>query len=231
MLMTDGEIKESLAAADGLRIRNFAEASLQAASYDMRIGSKLLISSIETEIDLSARLSATLAPGAFALVTTHEEVDLPDTVAGHIGVKSYYTRKGLVMLAGLQIDPGFEGVLVIGLYNASPRGLTLEYLAPFCTVEFHRLARPAQTPFKGGPEQKQGQIPRADKDYLRLLETQSLSEMSESLRKLTVDVGSLTGDTKSLAHSMKGMQWTIGIGLGLITVLVTIISLVALIKK
>ena len=94
MLMTDGEIKESLATQKGLRIRNFAESSLQAASYDMRIGSKLLISNAETEIDLSTKLGATLPPGVFTLVTTHESVELPDTIAGHIGVKSYYTRKG-----------------------------------------------------------------------------------------------------------------------------------------
>jgi deoxycytidine triphosphate deaminase len=91
-------------------------------------------------------------------------------------LESSYPRKGLVMLNGLQIDPGFEGVLV-SLYNASPRGLTLEYLAPVCTLEFHQLARPAQTPFKPGSEQKQGNIPRADKDYLRTFETESLSDM------------------------------------------------------
>jgi deoxycytidine triphosphate deaminase len=215
MLMTDGEIKESMVAGNGLRIRNFYEASLQAASYDMRIGSRLLISSDETEIDLSQRSSATLAPGVFALVTTQESVELPDSIAGHIGVKSYYTRKGLVMLSGLQIDPGFQGVLVIGLYNASPRSLTLEYLAPFCTVEFHKLARPAQSPYKAGQEQKDGQIPRADKDYLRTLETQSLSDMSQSLRSLTVDVG-------SLAQSMKTMQWVISIGLPFIAVLIAL---------
>ena len=204
MLMTDGEIKESMSAPVGLRIRNFAEPSLQPASYDMHIGSKLLVSSSESEIDLSTRVSATLPPGVFALVTTHENVQLPEDIAGHIGVKSYYTRKGLVMLTGLQIDPGFEGVLVVGLYNASPRSLTLEYLAPFCTVEFLRLARPVQTSFRPGEEQKQENIPRADKDYLRTLETKSLSEMSESLRKLTVDVG-------SLANSVKIMQWLVPI--------------------
>jgi dCTP deaminase len=213
--MTDGEIKESMAADGGLRIRNFAEASLQAASYDMRIGSKLLISNNEAELDLSKKPSATLVPGVFALVTTLESVELPDTIAGHIGVKSYYTRKGLVMLTGLQIDPGFQGVLVIGLYNASPRSLTLEYAAPFCTVEFHKLARPSQSPYKPGSEQKEGQIPRADKDYLRTLETQSLSDMSQSLRNLTVDVG-------SLASSMRTMQWVISIGLPFIAVLIAI---------
>lgn len=205
MLMTDGELKDAMAAGK-LRIENFSEKCLEPASYDMRVGSRLLVSSDETEIDLSKKGSAIIKPGVFALVTTHESIKLSDDIAGHIGVKSYYTRKGIVMLTGLQIDPGFEGVLVVGLYNASPRSLTLEYQAPFCTVEFHQLARPAQQPFVPGEEQKEGHIPRADKDYLRTLETQSLSEMAESLRNLTVTVA-------SLANSVKWFEAIVGIGM------------------
>jgi len=211
MLMTDDEIRAAMAEGK-LQIDNFSEKSLQPASYDMRIGARLLVSSNEAEIDLFQRSSAVLKPGEFALVTTHEDVRLADTVAGHIGVKSYYTRKGLVMLTGLQIDPGFEGVLVIGLYNASPRSLTLEYLAPFCTVEFHQLAKAAENPFIPGSEQKEGYIPRADKDYLRTLETRSLSELSESLRELAVSVA-------SLRDSMSTMQRVMGIGFGFVAIL------------
>ena len=203
MLMTDGEIRRAMTSGS-VMFTNFSDTNLEAASYDMRVGSRLLISNDETEIDLAKRGSATLAPGVFALITTHEKIKLGNSVAAHIGVKSYCTRKGIVMLTGLQIDPGFEGVLVIGLYNASPRSLTLDYLAPFCTVEFHQLAQPVEKPFVPGDEQKAGQIPRADKDYLRTLETESLSEMSESLRKLTVDVGSLAG-------SVRVLQWVIPI--------------------
>jgi deoxycytidine triphosphate deaminase len=217
--MTDAEIRQALG-AEKLRIANFSEASLEAASYDMRIGPRLLISSDEAEIDLSKKGSATLKPGVFALVTTHENLQLPNDIAGHIGVKSYYTRKGIIMLTGLQIDPGFEGVLVVGLYNASPRSITLDYLAPFCTVELHQLSRPVERPFIPGYEQRQGNIPRADKDYLRTLETQSLSDMSESLRKLTVAVG-------SLASSVRIMQWVIPI---IVAVGMAVVGIVAKLK-
>jgi len=30
-------------------------------------------------------------------------------------MKSYYVRKGIVLLAGLQIDPGWDGYLVLGV--------------------------------------------------------------------------------------------------------------------
>ncbi len=217
MLMTDGEIKAAMESGK-LRIANFSEGSLEAASYDMRFGGRLLISSSEAEIDLSQKTSAALKPGEFALVTTYENVHLDRDIAGHIGVKSYYTRKGVLVLSGLQIDPGFEGVLVIGLYNASPRSLTLEYLAPFCTVEFYQLARPVEKPFVPGSEQKEGRIPRVDKDYLRTLETGSLSDMAESIRQLTQNVA-------SLSQSVKTMQWVMGIGFSFVAVVVVLSSI------
>jgi dCTP deaminase len=216
MLMGDGEVKNAIDSGK-LRIDNFSAQNLEAASYDMRVGDHLLISNDDTEVDLSKKGSAALAPGVFALVTTHEKIWLSDTIAGHIGVKSYYTRKGIVMLTGLQIDPGFEGALVIGLYNASPRSLTLDYLAPFCTVEFHQLSRPVERPFVPGDEQKAGNIPRADKDYLRTLETQSLSEMSRSLRELTINVGSLANSVRTLKFVIPII---VGIGMTVVAIIV-----------
>jgi len=197
MLMTDVEIHHAMDKGD-LVIEGFYEPSLQPASYDMRIGKKILISGIEDEIDLEKKGSITIKAGNFALLTTYEKVKLSNTIAGHIGVKSYYTRKGLVLLAGLQIDPGFEGVLVLGVYNASPRSITIDYLAPFCTVEFHKLSIPVSKPFVSGDEQKMGLIPKADKDYLRTLETKTLSEMSEAVRQLSVNVGQLSRLTYTL---------------------------------
>lgn len=222
MLMTDGEIREGMKTGK-LAIEDFSEKSLQPASYDMRFGSRLLITGEPAEIDLSKKGSALLRPGLFALVATQEKIRLCNSIAGHIGVKSYYTRKGMVVLSGLQIDPGFEGVLVIGLYNASPRSITLEYLAPFCTVEFHQLAKPVFAPFVSGDEQKDGNIPRVDKDYLRTLETESLSDMSRSLKQLTENVSSLT-------HSIKTMEWVMGIGFGILGLMVTLTTILVAVK-
>jgi len=198
MLLTDGEIRDAIQKGE-LSIENFVDECLEAASYDMRVGKKALVTSSPDEVNLEEKQSITLKAGDFALITTHESVKVSDRIAGHIGVKSYYTRKGLVVLAGLQIDPGFEGVLVLGLFNASPRNLTLDYLAPFCTVEFHRLAGPVKKPYISGEEQKRGEIPRADKDYLRTLETQTLSEMSSSIRTLSISVGDLTTTTRTMS--------------------------------
>jgi dCTP deaminase len=118
--MSDGEIRSAVDNGE-LGISDFADHCLQPASYDLRIGSPSLRSGDTTEIDVERERSIVLNAGQFALMNTYESVKLPADIAGHIGVRSYYTREGMILLAGLQIDPGFEGHLVLGVYNASPR--------------------------------------------------------------------------------------------------------------
>lgn len=187
MLMTDFEIKAAMQSGE-LEIVNFDEASLQAASYDGRVGDRALIGGTDLEIDVERSRSVTIRSGEFILLTTREKFKLSDNLAANLGLRSYYGRKGLVLLAGLQIDPGFEGHLVIGGYNAAPRKLVLDYKAPFVTIEFHRLAAAVEKPYISGEEQKRGEIPRIDKDYLRTLETQSLSDVANELKRLTTNV-------------------------------------------
>ena len=84
-------------------------------------------------------------------------------------------------------------------------------------MQFHQLSRPAKKPFVPGAEQKEERIPRADKDYLRTLETQSLSDMAESLRLLSVNVGKLT-------NSLRTFEIVVGIIVAFIAILITIKS-------
>ena len=195
MLLTDSEINAAIKAGD-LLIEPFTQASLEPASYDARIGDRALLGGKDAEIDVAKNRAITMQPGEFVLLVTKERFSLSDSIVGHIGVKSYFTRKGFVLLAGLQIDPGFEGHLVIGGYNAAPRRLTLDHEESFLTVEFHRLAKPVESPYLAGEEQKKGKIPRADKDYLRTLETESLSELSNNVRQLTKSVGAMQWQLK-----------------------------------
>lgn len=189
--MGDHEIREAMGDGD-LVIEDFSEESLQPASYDLRVGSKVLASHSDREIDLSERGSTPIKAGEFALLNTYERVEFSSETAGHIGIRSYYTRKGLILLAGSQIDPGYEGHLTLGVYNASPRDFTIEYKEPFSTVEFIRLSEPVEEPYNSSHQQKSSEIPREDKDYLRTLETESLSEMSQSVRQLSENMNTLT---------------------------------------
>lgn len=79
-----------------------------------------------------------------------------------------------------------------GVYNASPRDFTLEYQESFSTIEFHRLNQPVEAPYQSSDAQRSPDIPKDEKDYLCTLETESLSEMSQSVRQLSENMHTLT---------------------------------------
>lgn len=207
MLLSDVDILDAIKEGH-IVIDNFNKANLQPASYDLRLGKYGIITksiSIEElkekiskeevkEKDIEKERSMTLPAGSFALVTTLEGLKFSTSYAGHLGAKSYYTRKGLALLSGLQVDPGFEGIIVLGFANLSPRTITIEYADPICTLEIHKLNKPSSKPYEGRVllEQKEGKIPIEDKDYLRTIETMSISDLTRALVNLSDNVADAT---------------------------------------
>ncbi len=221
MLMRDTEIQASVAAGD-LVISPFDQEKLQGASYDLSLGGEALVSHSDQKIVLEPNSSSLLhlEPGAFALVLTKELLKFPLDIAGVIGMRSSLARKGLVLLAGMQIDPGFEGHLRFGLYNASPRRITLDYDYELCMIEFHKLAGPVSKVIPPNPDLIRGRIPETDRDFLNSLETTSLSDLSKNMQALTQNVSALSSDVKNL------FRFIIPVGLGiLIAVIIGAIKL------
>jgi dCTP deaminase len=211
--MTDTEIREAIAAGE-IDIDPLDEDSLQPASYDLRLGDRaLLTKSLDVEkirgevedratpeIDVEQEGSLSIPAGGFGLVVTKERVQLSSQHAGHLGLRSYFARKGLLLLAGLQVDPGFNGHLVLGLANLSPRSVHLSHEEPIATLELHALRRPASAGYSGtyaGQQMKPG-IPRADADYLRTIETLSVSDLTRALLRLSDSVSTLSRDVQKI---------------------------------
>jgi len=206
-LLTDSEIKQAMEKGD-IEIEPFDEKQLQSATYDMRLGKRAIISRMVTleelekqitreeakETDIEGERSIRIPGGAFALVTTLERIRLGKTYAGHIGMSTYYVRKGLSLLSGLQIDPGWDGVLILGLVNVSPRSITIDYQDDICSIEIHRLNIEPDKVYSGSykEDQREGKIPKQDKDYLRTIETMSVSELTGALVNMSRSVGELS---------------------------------------
>jgi dCTP deaminase len=207
LLLSDVEIRDAMKKGE-IVIENFDAESLQPASYDLRLGKRGIVTksiSLQElkeklskeevkETDIEKEQSITIPAGSFALVTSLESLKFSTLYAGHLGAKSYYTRKGLALLSGLQVDPGFEGVLVLGFANLSPRTIVIEHEDPICTLEIHKLSKPASKPYSGKvlSEQKEGKIPIEDKDYLRTIETMSISDLTQALVTLSDNVSNAT---------------------------------------
>jgi len=189
MLMSDKDIQEAVNSKD-LIIRNFSKKSLQPASYDMRVGEEAFSSHEKKPIDIKSTGSLIVKPGDFILVRTRESVKLSPKIAGKIGLRSFHARKGLALLAGPQIDPGFEGALVVGLHNLDANELKLSYKEPFCTIEFYRLSEPVQRPYKG---RYQHQSKIAERDCTAIEERiPAWAPIDDRLKRLEQEVKRLT---------------------------------------
>lgn len=211
MLMT-GEMIRSAIQEGTLRIDNFSDSYLQPASYDARLGEDAITSSSREKINPAHKGLLTISAGDFALVTTHERFEMPTDIAGHIGLRSHYSKKGLALLSGPQIDPGFRGVLVVGLSNLSPRDITIPYKQKFCTIEFYKLAEAATMPYSGEYQNQTGISPQ---DLENLVEAPGMT-FGQVIKLL----GELSLNVKSLSESISTMKWIISIAFAVIAILI-----------
>ena len=217
MMMNRDQINRAIE-EDLLTISDFSEDCLQPASYNFRLGNEGITSSRREKEDPSRKGLFSIPAGDFALVKTFEHVKLSPSVAGHIGLRSHYSKKGLDILAGPQIDPGFDGYLVLGLTNLSPRDITIPYKEEFCTVEFYRFSEPVSKPYVGEYQGQPGIMPR---DLEILVDSQGMT-FGEVIRSL----GSLSASVSDLSRWVKFLAWAIPVVVAIgIAVIGTIVIL------
>lgn len=213
--MVDSDIKQAVKNND-INIDPCSQDNFRPLSYVARLGNRALIGGRELELDIAAIGALVLQAGEFALFNTLEKFKLNSVIAGHLGIRTALARKGFVLLAGMHIDPGWEGYLVLGGYNASPRKLVLDYEQDVVGIEFHQLTTAPRIKPARSREQLQGKLPSLDKDYLREMATHSLSNLGEEVRRLSQSIGQFgeqqEKQLKANEKSMQQMRWSIGTG-------------------
>ena len=181
-VLSDTSIRQAISSGS-LVINPFHEDSLEPASYDMRLYWKLLISPTRVEkghiVDLRTEKHHEffIEPGRFVGVLTDENLQLPLSMIGRFGLRSEFTRHGLVAFGGIQIDPGFKGRLAISLFHSGPEPIKLKHKQRMFTVEFHLLDQPASKGYKG-PFQNQRDFHKMQKDFILNAHTTSLAEIN-----------------------------------------------------
>jgi dCTP deaminase len=214
-MLSDTEVQSAV--QNGLmEIVPMSDKYLQPASYDLRVGAEAYLSGADAKIDVANKGLVVIDPGEFAVVATLERVHCGPQIAGQIGLCSPYARQGLMLLSGPQIDPGFNGVLIVRLTNLAPRRVTLAYEAPFLTAQFFKLNQPVAHPYAGS---RQGQTGLGARDIEELSnpESPTLGGMVKSLASLARDVG-------ELKTSVKWMAWALGIGVPVALVVVGVVA-------
>ena len=136
-------------------IEPFSEESLQPAGYDLRVGDEAMVAGKLVNVRESG--DVVIPPKAYALVLTLERVKLPDDVMGDMKLRSSLAREGLIG-SFAWVDPGWDGKLTLGLFNASEKEVKLHYMERFVQMAFVRLEGPARRPYSGRYQGSKGLV-------------------------------------------------------------------------
>lgn len=195
-------------------INPFDEDQTEAATYDLRVGEKGATTSTKKLVNIKENGFLLLQPGDFGVLTVLEEMRLGPQYAARFGLRSKYARKGLIATTGPEIDPGYHGRLILGITNLTPKPVSIPFKDDLISVEFHRLEEPTKKPY-AGPYQDKLDLGPEDIEAIIESEGMALSEMLTILRSLSENVGTLTKEVRIL-------EYAIGIGLTVLSILVAI---------
>jgi len=194
-----------------LKIEPFDPKLIQPASYDLRLGPKILASPLSSEnlgivIQLTEKdPSYQIQSGQMVGVLSLEKLKVPLEICGRFGIRSTFARRGINAFGGLQLDPGFRGRLTMNLLNVGPEPVTITLHEPLFTVEFQRLEEPADVEYSG-PYQDQDDFPADQYNYILSARTTSLAEIP-LLRKEMTRLSALIEDLEdSLPDPDEGLE-------------------------
>jgi len=127
-------------------IEPFSDESLQPAGYDLRVGDEAYVNG--KLINVRTEGKVVIPPKSYALILTLERVKLPDNVMGDMKLRSSLAREGLIG-SFAWVDPGWDGKLTLGIYNASDEPVKLAHGERFVQMAFVKLEGPAKNPYRG----------------------------------------------------------------------------------
>lgn len=235
-VLIDGEIEDAVQRNWLVSKDTFQPSSLEASSYDIRVGLKGVVGGEGVEIDLRKN-PMELGPGAYGGVISYEKLSLPDNVCGRIGSKRALSYEGVILLTGTIVDPGYEGYLLFGIYNASQRKVIIRYNKKLCNVVFERLTKAPERQAPADPSLKIGNFPDAFLDRMANMEVlpwmqiservkqienitkdiidlkaryddvlQPIRDLTENVKSLTQDVGTLTNQSKEIGSDVERLN-------------------------
>lgn len=214
MILTDRQIRETCERED-IVISPFALSQIQPASYDFRVGEQGITTSSKKLTNIKDVGYLLIQPGDFAIVNVLEEIKLNTQHTGRFGLRSKYARKGLIATTGPQVDPGYQGRLIIGLTNLAPTPVSLSFKDDFVSMEFHRLEEPATRPYSG-PYQQKLTLGAEEIETITEGTGMAISEVITTLRSVSTNVATLAGEVKTLQWSVPVI---VGVGIAVIGII------------
>ncbi|WP_029934280.1 dCTP deaminase [Thiomicrospira pelophila] len=100
------------------------------------------------EIVIEENQAFFLHPGELALASTLESITVPDDLVGWLDGRSSLARLGLMVhVTAHRIDPGWQGQIVLEIFNSGKLPLALRPGMDICAINFETLSSPAEKPY------------------------------------------------------------------------------------
>lgn len=135
---------------DAVLIRELDTSQLAAgmpnASYDLRIGPEYKdhrdreggIKGIKRDLPIGEQIE--LLPGAAVIIQTEEDVHFPRNMFGYIVPKVGLLQQGISNTVS-KVDPGYDGPLLVTLFNLGKDIVRVRRRQPFCSISLHEVIR------------------------------------------------------------------------------------------
>ncbi len=109
---------------------------------------KIMDTVMSDEITIGEENSFFLHPGELALAVTLESVTLPDDLVAWLDGRSSLARLGLMVhVTAHRIDPGWQGQIVLEIFNSGKLPLALKPGMDICAINFETLSSAAIKPY------------------------------------------------------------------------------------
>lgn len=148
-------------------IEPFSVDQIDCAAYTLRIGPEIFVTSDRNKVDPRSGCKIVLREdqpfkipaGQFAFLLSEERVKVPDNAVAFISFKTNQKWLGLVNVSGFHVDPGWDGNLMFGVYNAGPTTIHLRRGMPMFLIWYADLDHSTAFTYKRDPEKGSRRIP------------------------------------------------------------------------
>lgn len=108
-------------------------------SYDLQVGSEYKSHRDAEKTELTDDGDLLLRPGNAVLIQSEEVLFVPRKLFGYVVPKVALLQKGVTNTLS-KVDPGYNGPLILTLFNLSKNDLRLKRRDSFCSIVLHSVA-------------------------------------------------------------------------------------------
>jgi deoxycytidine triphosphate deaminase/uncharacterized integral membrane protein len=199
----------------------FDKNNLKAAGYELTVGEEYVLGGETKKLKRDGEIR--IPPFDVVVIKTVETLNLPRFLIARWNVRVRWAYEGLLWVGAAQVDPGWVGHLFCPLYNLSDKEVVVRFGDPIALMDFVTT-----TPFK--PE-KSKPYPRPPKRVL--LEEYNAVDLKSALVTLAKRrIDDIEKETKNSVDRLeKRMEFFLGSGLVIITVLFAILAIITTFGK